>query len=426
MLDIQRIRDVPSFIDAGLISRNHPPKAQEILALDETLRATITTLQDLQAQRNQLAKDIALAKKNQSSLDPALIKKGENLKNDIASLQALEHEQRASLDQILQQLPNIPEDCPIGESEDDNVVVKSWKSPTLHDFDPKSHDVIGEALHQMNFEQGAKISGARFVVLYKDLARMERALSNFMLDCHTKEFGYTEVAPPLMVKAHAMFGTGQLPKMKEDLFSLEQGLLMIPTAEVALTNLVADEIVEASSLPLRYVASTPCFRSEAGAAGRDTKGMIRLHQFMKVELVSIVLPEESADEHERMTRCAEQILEKLDLAYRRMVLCSADMGFSSKKTYDLEVWMPGQGKYREISSCSNCGDFQARRMNARYRDGQKGASKPHYLHTLNGSGVAVGRALCAILENYQHRDGSVSIPHVLQPYMNGQTKIEKR
>jgi seryl-tRNA synthetase len=426
MLDIQRIRDVPSLIDAGLISRNHPPKAQEILALDAALRATITQLQDLQAQRNQLAKDIALSKKNQSSLDPQLTQKGERIKNDIASLQALEHEQRTSLDQILQQLPNIPEDCPIGQSEEDNVVVKNWKSPVPHDFEPKAHYELGEDLHQMNFEQGAKISGARFVVLYKDLARMERALSNFMLDCHTNEFGYTEVAPPLMVKAQSMFGTGQLPKMKEDLFSLEQGLLMIPTAEVALTNLVADDIIDASSLPLRYVACTPCFRWEAGAAGRDTRGMIRLHQFMKVELVSVVLPQSSADEHERMTRCAEQILEKLDLVYRRVVLCSADMSFSSKKTYDLEVWMPGQGKYREISSCSNCGDFQARRMNARYRDGQKGSAKPHYLHTLNGSGVAVGRALCAILECYQLRDGSIAIPTALQPYMDGQTKIEKR
>ena len=449
MLDIHAIRTHPDLLDAGLIKRHKSPIAQSIIELDKQLRLTLTQLQDYQAKRNKLAQQIGLAKKNAKNIDESdgdglgqegeLIKQGELIKYHTLVLQDLAHQQQEKLHDALKELPNLPdEECPIGKDEADNVVVSTWGVPGTiapnvtpswdNDFIPKHHYELGETLGQMNFAQGVKLSGARFVVLHRDLARLERALANFMLDHHQQVFGYDEVAPPLLVKEQTMFGTGQLPKMKPDLFQLSDGLFLIPTSEVVLTNLVAEEIVDEAVFPLRYVAHTPCFRSEAGAAGKDTRGMIRLHQFMKVELVSITTPQQSATEHERMVTAAQTILEKLGLPYRKVLLCTGDMGFSAKKTYDLEVWMPAQKQYREISSCSNCGDFQARRMNARYRPRAHeakaaAAGKTAYLHTLNGSGVAVGRALCAILENYQQVDGNIRIPEVLVPYMGGQKMI---
>jgi seryl-tRNA synthetase len=326
------------------------------------------------------------------------------------------------LNEALAALPNIPlEDVPVGEDEDDNVLVREWGEKPAFDFTPKEHFDIGEALDQMDFETAAKLSGSRFAVLRRDLARMERALAAFMLDLHTEEFGYTEVLPPFLVRDDAMFGTGQLPKFADDLFHTEDGYWLIPTAEVSLTNLVREEILAADDLPMRFTAWTPCFRAEAGAAGKDTRGLIRQHQFSKVELVSIAAPEHSLDELERMTACAEEILKRLDLPYRILTLCTGDMGFAARKTYDIEVWLPGQERYREISSCSVCGEFQARRMNARYRAGDKDL---HFVHTLNGSGLAVGRTMVAILENCQESDGSVRVPEALQPYMNGLKRIE--
>jgi len=322
------------------------------------------------------------------------------------------------LDNALSAIPNLPGDgVPIGKDEDDNIEVRTWGDPAALDFEPKEHFDLGESLGMMDFDRAAKISGARFVVLSGALARMERALASFMLDLHTTENGYEEVNPPALVNDTAMYGTGQLPKFGEDLFRTTDGFWMIPTAEVPLTNLVSGEILEQDQLPIRRTAMTWCFRSEAGAAGRDTRGMIRQHQFTKVELVSIAEPEQSNDELERMTSCAEGILQKLELPYRVVVLSTGDMGFSAQKTYDIEVWLSGQKRYREISSCSNCGDFQARRMKTRYRpEGEKGT---RFVHTLNGSGLAVGRTLVAVLENYQQADGSIVVPEVLRPYMGG-------
>ena len=390
--------------------------AAELLDRDAAVRALQTEVQQSQARRNALSKEIG--KLQAQGGDPApLIAEVGALK---ASLQAGEEalrERAAALNELLATVPNplIP-DVPDGADESENVLLRSWGEPRGFDFEYREHDELGVHLG-MDFERAAKLSGARFVVLSGALARLERALATFMLDVQTGEHGYTEVAPPLLVRDHVLFGTGQLPKFAEDQFRTTTGHWLIPTAEVPLTNLVADEILDAEQLPLRYTAWTPCFRSEAGSAGKDTKGMIRQHQFTKVELVSIVAPEQSEAEHERMTACAEEILRRLELPYRVMVLCSADTGFAARKTYDIEVWLPGQGRYREISSCSNCGDFQARRMRARFR--ARGERETRFVHTLNGSGLALGRTLIAILENYQQADGSVVLPAAVRPYMGG-------
>ena len=423
MHDIKWIRDNAQAFDAALTNRGKAPMAADVLALDEKRRAHLTGLQEAQAKANTAAKAIgaAMGKKD--------LETAERLKAEVAKIkadiQAGEAEERAIEQQVsdlLAGIPNIPAaDVPVGRDEHDNVEIHRWGTPRAFDFAPKQHFEIGEALGQMDFDAAAKISGARFVVLKGKLARLERALAQFMLDLHTEDHGFTEVNPPFLVKTEAAYGTGNLPKFAEDLFRTENGYWLIPTAEVPVTNLVRDDIVAEAALPYRFTAWTPCFRSEAGSAGRDTRGMIRLHQFPKVEMVCVTTPETSEAEHERMTRCAETVLEKLGLPYRRIVLCTGDMGFSSKKTYDLEVWLPGQDAYREISSCSNCGDFQARRMNARMRPTEGKGTR--FVHTLNGSGVAVGRCLVAVLENYQNADGSVTVPEVLRPYMRGLERI---
>ncbi|MCE1236554.1 MAG: serine--tRNA ligase [Hyphomicrobiales bacterium] len=419
MHDIKWIRENPQAFDAALANRGKAPMAAEALALDEKRRAHLTRLQELQAQANASAKAIgaAMGKKD--------LETAEKLKAEVAKIkadiQAGEAEERAieqEVTDLLAGIPNVPaDDVPVGKDEADNVEVRRIGTPRAFDFAPKQHFEIGEALGMMDFDAAAKISGARFVVLKGKLARLERALAQFMLDLHTEEHGYTEVNPPFLVKTEAAYGTGNLPKFAEDLFRTENGYWLIPTAEVPVTNIVREEIVAEAALPFRFTAWTPCFRSEAGSAGRDTRGMIRLHQFPKVEMVSITTPEQSDAEHERMTKCAETVLERLGLPFRTIVLCSGDMGFSAKKTYDLEVWLPGQDAYREISSCSNCGDFQARRMNARMRPNEGKGTR--HVHTLNGSGVAVGRCLVAVLENYQNADGSVTVPEALRPYMGG-------
>ena len=359
------------------------------------------------------------------------------IKEDWPAMEAAEREAIAALDKALAEIPNAPLDSvPDGKDENDNVEVLRWGEPRRFEFEPKEHFDLGEGLGLMDFETATKLSGARFVVNKGQIARLERALAQFMLDLHTDEHGYQEVNPPLLVRDEAMYGTAQLPKFREDQFSVTAGrpaddastesagaFWLIPTAEVPLTNLVREQILDESLLPLRFTAGTYCFRAEAGAAGRDTRGMIRQHQFFKVEMVSITTPEQSLEEHERMTQCAEKVLQLLELPYRKVTLCAGDMGFASQKTYDLEVWLPGQGKYREISSCSVCGDFQARRMNARYR--AKDAKAPSFVHTLNGSGVAVGRALVAVMENYQEEDGSITISKALRPYMRGADRIER-
>ncbi len=474
MHDIKAIRDNPAAFDAGLKRRGIGDQfsAKDLIALDDQRRAIVTKLNDAQARRNAASKEIGKAK---GAKDEATAAK---LMAEVASLKdAMAHGEidQAAIDtklhDLLASIPNIPlPDVPDGVDERDNKEVRRWGEPPkfAHTNKPKQHFEIGEALGMMDFESAAKVSGARFVFLKGQLARLERALAQFMLDTQTTEFGYTEVNPPMLVNDRTMFGTGQLPKFRDDQFmptrtSAREKLLndaleyarqddfddlfgkritlpemiarvldrapakedfwLIPTAEVPLTNLAREQIVDEAALPQRYTACTPCFRSEAGSAGRDTRGMIRQHQFTKVELVSITTPETSLAEHERMTSAAENILQKLKLPYRTMLLCTGDMGFSAQKTYDIEVWLPGQDTYREISSCSVCGDFQARRMDARYRS--KADGKPHFVHTLNGSGLAVGRTLVAVLENYQQPDGSVLIPEVLLPYMGGVTKIVK-
>ena len=494
MLDIKWIRENPQALDAALARRNAEPLAEGIVKLDAARRASLTKLQDAQERRNAASKEIGRA---MGAKDMAL---ADSLKAEVAALKesmtALEAEEKtlaAELDAILAAIPNVPlglNEVPDGKDENDNRELRRIGEPRTFDFTPIEHFDLGEKLGMMDFDAAAKMSGARFVVLKGQLARLERALAQFMLDLHTDVHGYEEVSPPLLVKNEAMFGTGQLPKFADDLFASggSQGLAidllqrmikadlvgdfvsyesklkeqpvefgegsisvevsndfaktqsgfyekvrlishsvpyrwLIPTAEVSLTNLVREEILDEKRLPMRMTAGTHCFRSEAGSAGRDTRGMIRQHQFFKVELVSITTPEQSSEEHERMTRCAESVLEKLGLPFRTMVLCTGDMGFGATKTHDIEVWLPGQGKYREISSCSVCGDFQARRMNARFRpDGEKGT---RFVHTLNGSGVAVGRALVAVLENYQNEDGTVTVPDVLVPYMGGLRTIGK-
>ncbi|MFD1744233.1 serine--tRNA ligase [Rhizobium helianthi] len=425
MLDIKWIRENPAALDEALRKRGAEPQAESIIALDETRRSVIQKLQDMQSRRNAASKEIgaAMAQKN-AELADKLKAEVALLKDTMPEVEQQERDAVAALDDVLSRLPNIPlDDVPVGKDENDNVIKRvvgekpRWSHPAKEHFD------IGEALGYMDFDRAAKLSGSRFTVLTSQLARLERALGQFMLDLHTREHGYTEVSSPLMVRDEAMFGTGQLPKFAEDLFRTTDGRWLIPTAEVTLTNLVSNEILDQEKLPLRFTALTPSFRSEAGSAGRDTRGMLRQHQFWKCELVSITDADSSIEEHERMTACAEEVLKRLGLHFRTMTLCTGDMGFGARKTYDLEVWLPGQNTYREISSCSVCGDFQARRMNARYR--VKDEKAPRFVHTLNGSGTAVGRCLIAVLENYLEEDGSVTVPDVLLPYMGGLKKIER-
>ena len=420
MLDIRWIREYPETFDAALQKRGMAPQSAAVEKLDAVRRAAQTGLQQAQARRNEASKQIGALK---ATGDDAAVLMAEvaGLKERMLALEEEEHLAARALRDLVEMLPNLPaDDVPVGPDESANVEVRKVGAPPSFDFEVRDHVAIGERMG-MDFERAAKLSGARFVVLKGPLARMERALAAFMLDLHTREFGYTEVVPPILVRDTALFGTGQLPKFGDDLFRTTADHWLIPTAEVPLTNLVADEIVDETSLPLRFAALTPCFRSEAGAAGKDTRGMLRQHQFDKVEMVSIVHPDKSVDEHERMTSCAEEVLKRLGLAYRVVTLCTGDMGFSARKTYDIEVWIPGQNTYREISSCSNCGDFQARRMRARFRsEGKKGT---RFVHTLNGSGLAVGRTLIAVLENYQLADGSVTVPEALRPYMDGRDRL---
>jgi len=460
VLDIKWIRENQESFLKGLTDRGFDdPKAtlNRILSLDEQRRGTIQQLQEAQARRNAASKEIGQAKaKKDDDAAKRLMDEVAGLKSAIQEGEAGEKRLDDELRTILAAIPNTPAaDVPVGIDAGANVELRKVGTPKKFSFQPKQHFELGEALGLMDFETAAKLSGARFVVLKGPLARLERALAQFMLDLHTSEHGYTEINPPLLVRDEAMFGTAQLPKFAEDQFSasrkpneleiqaalkasedmkrgdystafqallgLGQQFWLIPTAEVPLTNLAREEIVDEAKLPMRVTAWTPCFRAEAGAAGKDTRGMIRQHQFSKVELVSITTPEQSADEHERMTKSAEEVLKRLELPFRTVVLSTGDMGFAANKTYDIEVWLPGQGAYREISSCSNTGDFQARRMNARYKP--KGAKDTRFVHTLNGSGVAVGRALIAVLENYQEADGGIRIPEALLPYMGGLTKI---
>jgi len=421
MFDIRWIRDNPDAFDAGLARRGLPAQAQQVLQLDAETRAIRTSVQEAQSRRNDASKEIGAAKARGEDADAVIAEVG-TLKQQIQDGEEKERQLREQLDGLLAGLPNLPdEDVPEGEDEEANVEIRSHGNVPQFNFEAKQHFEIGDQLGQMDFERASRLSGSRFVVLSGELARLERALAAFMLDIHVNEFGYTEVSPPLLVREHTAYGTGNLPKFEEDLFKTTDGFYLIPTAEMVLTNLVREEIVDEDELPLRFTAYTPCFRSEAGAAGRDTRGMIRQHQFNKVELVSITTPEASKDEHERMTACAEEILKRLDLSYRVMLLSCGDMGFSARRTYDLEVWLPGQKMYREISSCSNCGEFQARRMNARCKT--RGAKGTRPVHTLNGSGLAVGRAMVAVLENYQQVDGSIAVPAALRPYLGDKETI---
>ena len=421
MHDIRWIRDNPEDFDRGLARRGLPPRAAEVLALDREWRALETSAQDWLATRNRLSREVGAAKARGEPADELLgqIARGKDIEAAGAAKAA---DLRRKLDDLLASLPNLPApEVPDGPDETANKELRRHGAPPQFNFAALPHETIGEKLGLMDFPRAARLSGSRFVVLKGALARLERAIAQFMLDLHTQEFGYTEIAPPLLVRDEAAFGTGQLPKQAEDMFQTREGVWLIPTAEVPLTNLVAGEILDAAALPLRFTAWTPCFRSEAGAAGKDTRGMIRVHQFNKVELVSITRPEESEAEHERMTQCAEEVLKRLGLVYRVVLLSTGDMGFAARKTYDIEVWLPGQNTYREISSCSNCGPFQAQRMKARYRPpGEKG-TRP--VHTLNGSALAVGRTMIAILENFQRHDGTVAVPEALQPYLGGQTVI---
>ena len=420
MHDLRAIRENPESFDRGLARRGLEPMSPTVLDLDQRRRAAQTQLQEMQARRNEAAKEIGLAKREGRDAQP-LMDEMAQLKERLPQVEEEEKALGADLDRLLATIPNLPaDDVPEGPDETANVEIRRWGEPKAI-ANAKQHFELGEALGLMDFEAASRMSGARFTVLKGGLARLERALADFMLDIHTGEHGYTEVAPPLMVRDNALFGTGQLPKFEEDLFRTGTDHYLIPTSEVPLTNLVNDQIVATEELPYRYTALTPCFRAEAGSAGRDTRGMIRQHQFWKVEMVSITAPDQSEAEHQRMTQCAETILQRLGLPYRVVTLCTGDMGFSARKTYDIEVWLPGQNMYREISSCSNCGDFQARRMKARCRP--KGEKQTQFVHTLNGSGVAVGRCLIAVLENYQQPDGSILVPEALRPYMRGLERI---
>ena len=423
MHDLKYIRENPKDFDAALIRRGASPVAASIVALDENRRAILTEMQNAQARRNEASKAIGAAMaKGDTATAEALKAEVAQLKDTLPSLEERERSAGAELDSLVAGLPNLPAvDTPDGADETDNVEIARWGSPRHFDFEPRDHADVGPALG-LDFETGVAISGSRFTFMRGQMARLNRALGQFMLDYQTAQRGYTECATPYLVRQESLFGTGQLPKFAEDNFQTTDGRWLIPTAEVSLTNSVREQILEESALPIRLTALTPCFRSEAGAAGRDTKGLIRQHQFEKVELVSIVRPEDSAAEHERMVESAEGILQALELPYRKMLLCTGDMGASARRTYDLEVWLPGQGLYREISSCSNCGDWQARRMNTRYRAAETKSNL--FVHTLNGSGLAVGRTLVAVLENYQQVDGSVIIPDALLPYMGDLTKLE--
>jgi seryl-tRNA synthetase len=428
MLDLKLIRNQPDILDKALERRGKPPLSSSILALDVQHRTALTELQNCQARRNTLAKIFGEAKK-QGQDTSLLSSQSDDNKTEFIRWEEAARKFGQELENILAILPNLPaQDVPEGRNEDENVIVRTEGMPPTFDFEPKSHDELGELLELMDFEQAIKLSGARFVVLYGNLARLERALAAFMIDIHTHEFGYREVYPPLMVREKIAYGTGHLPKSQDDMFQTTNGLWLLPTSEMTLTSLVAEEILTEQTLPLCYTAYTPCFRSEAGAAGRDTRGMIRQHQFGKVELVSITTPEQAIREHERMLQAAETVLQRLELSYQVVELCTGDLGFTAEKTYDLNVWLPSQKTHREISSCSRCGDFQGRRMNARYRPQPTSENaKPalQFVHTLNGSGLAVGRTLVALMENYQQGDGSIRVPKILQPYMGGVEVIRK-
>lgn len=421
MNDIKFIRENPGIFDAKLQVRGCVPMADKILELDGDLRGIITNIQQLQARRNEIVSDIAIRRRNKEDTSE-LEEQTTIIKSEIEKLRENETQIGFTLDSILASQPNmVADETPTGKDDSENVEVRRDGTPRSFDFVPKSHYDLGEDLGLMNFKAAAKLSGSRFSLLKGDLARLEWALATFMLDNNTQEFGYTQMYVPQLVNREILYGTGQLPKFEEDLFVTKDERWLIPTAEVPLTNMVAGEVVDASELPLRMCAYTQCFRAEAGSSGRDTRGMIRNHQFSKVELVSIVHPKDEMAELERMTSCAETVLKKLGLPYRVITLCSGDIGFSARKTYDLEVWLPSENKYREISSCSTCGQFQARRMNAKFKDG----NQKDYVVTLNGSGVAVGRALVAIMENYQNADGSITVPPALVGYMNGKTIIRR-
>ncbi|MDA0708516.1 MAG: serine--tRNA ligase [Proteobacteria bacterium] len=422
MFDIKAIREKANFFDHGWGRRGMAPQSAKLLAIDSELRAKQTELQANQSRRNEASKAIGIAKSKGEEANHLINEVGD-LKERMAILEDDVRSLTETLNGLLAKIDNIPaDDVPDGTGEDGNVEIRKWGVIPDFDFEPKQHFDLGENLGQMDFDGAAKMSGARFVILKSGLAYLERALATFMLDMHTNEFGYEEVSVPLLVRDQALFGTSQLPKFEEDLFKTTTDHYLIPTGEVPLTNLVRESIIEEDDLPHRYTTLSSCYRSEAGSAGRDTRGMIRLHQFQKVEMVSITTPEQSSKELERMTNIAEEVLKRLNLPYRVMLLCTGDMGFASQKTYDLEVWLPGQNSYREISSCSNTGDFQARRMKSRYRT--KVDKQIKYVHTLNGSGLAVGRTLVAVIENYQQADGSIIIPEVLRPYMNGKKVIE--
>ncbi|MBM3504127.1 MAG: serine--tRNA ligase [Alphaproteobacteria bacterium] len=426
MHDLRRIRDDAAGFDAALAKRGEPyasePASRRLLELDAERRQQQTELQDFQKRRNEASKAIGAAKgRGEGAEAERLMSEVADLKGRIQKGEERERALAQSLDELLAGIPNLPaDDAPVGRDSSENRELRHWGVPLSYAFSPKDHADLGEALGLMDFEAAARMSGARFVVLKGALARLERALGTFMLDVQ-REHGYIEISPPILVRDQAAFGTGQLPKFSEDLFRASGDFWLIPTAEVPLTNLVREQILDEEALPLRFTALTPCFRSEAGAAGKDTRGMIRQHQFMKVEIVSIVQPGESVSEHERLTGCAEDVLRRLALPYRVVSLCTGDLGFGAQKTYDLEVWLPGQRAYREISSCSNFGDFQARRMGARFR--RKGEKGTHFVHTLNGSGLAVGRTLIAVIENYQQQDGTIVVPDALQPYMGGLERI---
>ncbi len=424
MHDIKYIRENPEAFDAALAKRGAESVAENLLALDEQSRALKTELQNGQARRNEASKAIGTAKgQGDEATAQALMAEVAELKRTMPEIEEKEREVSGRLQDILAALPNLPdESVPLGANEDANVEIVRWGEPRQFDFDPKEHSDIGPALG-LDFETAAEMSGARFAFLRGKMARLQRAIGQYMLDQQTINNGFQECAPPLLVRDEAVFGVGQLPKFAEDMFQTTDGRWLIPTAEVSLTNSVSGQILDEAMLPIRLTALTPCFRSEAGSAGKDTKGLIRQHQFEKVELVTIAHPNHSAEEHERMTEAAESILQALELPYRKMLLCAGDMGAAARKTFDLEVWLPGQNSYREISSISNCGDFQARRMNSRFRpEGEEKGTK--YVHTLNGSGLAVGRTLVAVLENYQQADGAVTIPPALLPYMGGIDKLE--
>lgn len=422
MHDIRAIKDNPDLFDAAMVRRGAAYRAADLLALDASRAANTGAMNEAQAAQKAASKKIGAAKASgDEAAAAAVMAEVADLKGQVQALEEKDRELTAALRAALLPIPNLlSDDVPDGADEDENVELRTWGTPRQIEG-ARDHVDLGEALGQLDFETAAKMSGSRFAILQGDLAKLERAIAHFMLTLHTEEFGYQEMSPPVLVQAPALTGTGQLPKFEEDLFKTTADHYLTPTAEVTLTNTVRESILSEDQLPRRLTAWTQCFRAEAGSAGRDTRGLIRMHQFSKVELVSITAPEQSAQEHDRMTACAEEVLKRLDLAFRAVVLCTGDIGFGALKTYDLEVWLPGQGKFREISSCSNCGDFQARRMDARFK--RDGAKKPEFVHTLNGSGLAVGRTMVAILENYQNPDGSIAVPSVLQPFM-GKDRIE--